>query len=94
MSGFAPRTMEPSRDVGGGIHVPLRIASSTMRRWRLRNTKERATIAEETPRRRTRVARKVYRYKEAEEAMPGVVFGLLFEPVGGGGGVGTADGEG
>jgi len=32
MSGFAPGLTEPSRNVGGGIHVPFRMASSTMRR--------------------------------------------------------------
>lgn len=45
----------------GGIHVPFAIASATMRRWRRRSSSERTTIAEETPRRRMSVARKVYR---------------------------------
>jgi len=43
----------------GGIYVPFRIASSIMRRWRRRRISDRMTMAPETPRRRTRVARKV-----------------------------------
>jgi hypothetical protein len=43
----------------GGTHVPLRIASSTIKRCRRRRMKERTTMAAETERRRTRVARNV-----------------------------------
>ena len=44
----------------GGTQVPFRIASSTISRCRLRRTKERMTMAPETERSKTRVARKVY----------------------------------
>lgn len=39
-----------------GGHVPVRMASSTMRRWRRRRTRLRITIADDTASRRTRVA--------------------------------------
>jgi len=42
------------------------MASSMTLWWRLLRRKERTTIAAEIPRRRTRVARNVYRYNELE----------------------------
>jgi len=42
------------------------MASSTRAWCLLRRTKERTTIAPDTPRRRTSVARKVYKYNELE----------------------------
>jgi hypothetical protein len=71
--GFSPTSLLPPIPClprippkGGGIHVPFRMASSMRAWWRLRRTKERMTIAPETPSRRTSVARNVYRYSELE----------------------------
>lgn len=46
--------------------MPLRIASSTRAWCRLRRINERITMAPDTPRRRTSVARNVYKYNELE----------------------------
>jgi hypothetical protein len=64
---------KPSPPGEGGIQVPLRMASSTMRRWRLRMRRERRMIAAETERRRTSVARKVYTVKGSEWVTKGRV---------------------
>jgi len=55
------------RLLAGGIQVPFRMASLTMRLWRLRRIRDRNTIAAETPSSNMSVARKVYRYNDADE---------------------------
>lgn len=55
-----PPNPKPSPPGEGGTHVPLRMASSTMRRWRRLRRRERRIIAAETDSNRTSVARKVY----------------------------------
>lgn len=60
-TGFLLRSTRAGRLGGdGGTHVPLRMASSTMRRCRRRRMNERTTMAADTLSNRTKVAKKVY----------------------------------
>lgn len=59
-TGFLLKSTRTGREGGdGGTHVPFRIASSIIRRCRRLRMKERMTIAAETDKRSTSVARKV-----------------------------------
>lgn len=60
--GFLDKSTRREDAAAGGTHVPLRMASSIIRRCRLRRMSDRTTMAEDTPRSRTRVAIKIERY--------------------------------
>jgi len=70
--GFSSVLKEPGAPGVGARRRPAAIASSTLRRKRLRRMNDRSTIAADTKRRRKRVARKVNKYN---------VVGGLVEPL-------------
>jgi len=67
--GFLDKSTRGRADVGG-IHVPFLIASSIIRLCRRLKRSDRTTIADETARSKTSVAKKVYKYRDAEVAIP------------------------